>query len=96
MTTSFFIEKKNKSTRLYLKYDHNSLRTMFSTKVSVSEDQLNWITRRGHKQIDNALPLNKKYPSHHRVNKDLKAEYNKIIDIVYRTKETGGDIYPLP
>jgi integrase len=94
MTTSFFIEKKNKSTRLYLKYDHNSLRTMFSTKVSVSEDQLNWITRRGHKQIDNALPLNKKYPSHHRVNKDLIAEYNKIIDIVYRTKETGGDLDP--
>ena len=93
MTTSFFIEKKNKSTRLYLKYDHNSLRTMFSTKVSVSEDQLNWITRRGRKQIDDAQPLNKKYNGHHRVNKDLIAQLIEIREITYKAKETG-DLHP--
>ena len=93
MTINFYIEQKPNSNRLYLKYNHDGLKTIFSTKIDVTEDQLNWISRRGRKQIDDAQPLNKKYNGHHRVNKDLIAQLIEIREITYKAKETG-DLHP--
>ena len=93
MTINFYIEQKPNSNRLYIKYNHDGLKTIFSTKIDVTEDQLNWISRRGRKQIDDAQPLNKKYHSHHRVNKDLIAQLIEIREITYKAKETG-DLHP--
>ena len=93
MTINFYIEQKPNSNRLYIKYNHDGLKTIFSTKIDVTEDQLNWISRRGRKQIDDAQPLNKKYNGHHRVNKDLIAQLIEIREITYKAKETG-DLHP--
>ena len=93
MTINFYIEQKPNSNRLYIKYNHDGLKTIFSTKIDVTEDQLNWISRRGRKQIDDAQPLNKKYHGHHRVNKDLIAQLIEIREITYKAKETG-DLHP--
>ena len=93
MTINFYIEQKPNSNRLYLKYNHDGLKTIFSTKIDVTTDQLNWISRRGRKQIDDAQPLNKKYHGHHQVNKDLIAQLIEIREITYKAKETG-DLHP--
>ena len=95
MTLNFFIQKHQNRLNnvLYLRYDHNGLKVLFSTKTTVESNQLNWITNQGRKKINNTKPLNKKYIGHHSVNKDLNEQYSHILEIIYDAKKLG-DLHP--
>ena len=95
MTLNFFIQKHQKRLKnvLYLRYDHNGFKVLFSTKTTVESNQLNWITNQGRKKINNTKPLNKKFIGHHPVNKDLNEQYSHILDIIYNAKKLG-DLNP--
>jgi len=95
MTLNFFIQKHQNriKNRLYLRYDHDGDKVLFSTKTTVESNQLNWVTNQGRKKINNTKPLNKKYIGHHPVNKDLNEQYSHIVEIMYDAKKLG-DLHP--
>ena len=80
MTLNFFIQKHQNRLKnvLYLRYDHDGYKVLFSTKTTVESNQLNWETNQGRQKINNTKPLNKKYIGHHPVNKDLNEQYSHI------------------
>jgi integrase len=95
MTLNFFIQEHQNRLKnvLYLRYDHNGFKVLFSTKTTVESNQLNWLTNQGRKKINNTKPLNKKYIGHHPVNKDLNEQYSHIVEIIYDAKKLG-DLHP--
>lgn len=92
---SYFIEchkVKNdldKPTQLFLRYDHNGRKKLFSTKTRASISNLNWVEDRGRKKIKIQQPLKKSFHGYLPANKDLKAKYESLYAAMTKANEEG-------
>lgn len=76
---------------VYVRYNHDGLKSLFSTSVYGQIEDFNWVIRRGRKQIDERNPFRKTIPGYTTKNRMIL----KVVEDVYTALEKGmkdGDL----
>ncbi|MEM6642136.1 MAG: phage integrase SAM-like domain-containing protein [Bacteroidota bacterium] len=97
MATINFTVERNKaksndqSLLIYLRYDHNSRKVLFTTNIKASINQINWIQDRGHEKVKISQPLKKSYLGYIKGNIELKRLYEKLYSAMTQAKEENDE-----